>query len=147
METRKVFDETIKIDKEVTKTKKYLNMLNNKTNMLKEECSHEIVFKYNDNHPRKMIIDGNYFCPACGKTIRCIHNNDIKESRFKKSRIIPLSNISLLGTKEVYYLIRKEVFENMNYYYNKNIDIEDLSNRMENILIDFQYDYNKGFRI
>ncbi len=143
METKKVFEETAKIGNEVKKMKEYYNKLSNRAKKLKDECSHEIVFKYNDNHPRKMYIDGNYFCPACGKTITCINFEDIRKSFFKNSRIIPLLDLSLIATKETYSAIRKEVYENMDYYYNTDNDIEDLSIRMEIVLQDLEYDYHK----
>ena len=84
-------------------------------------CPHEIVFKYTDDHPRKTATDGSYFCPACGKTIRCYHKEQLSETPFNNSRIIPLTDLSLFGTSEVHHIIRNEVYNNMELYYNKDI--------------------------
>lgn len=146
MKTEEVFAETGRIGNEVIKIKKYLEKLNKRSKKIMDICPHEIVFKYNDNHPRKMMVDGNYFCPACGKTIRCIHSNDIKKSDFKKSRIIPLLDLSLVASKETYFKIREEVYYNMDYYYNPEVDVEDQSYKMEKELEDLQSDYNKKSR-
>ena len=105
METRKIFEETGKIGNEIGRLREKIEHLNIKYLEMTKLCPHEIVFKYNDNHPRKMMIDGTYFCPACGKTIRCFGIDQIYDTPFKDSRIILLSNLSLLGTTEVHRII------------------------------------------
>ena len=142
METRKVFEITGKLGNEIIKEKEKLNQLNTKCLELMDLCSHEIVFKYNDNHPRLMTIDGNYFCPACGKTVKCIYKEQLMSSPFNNSRIIPLTNLSLLGTKEVYSRIRHEVYNNIDIYYNSEIDSIELSNKMEEKLANLEIKYN-----
>ena len=141
METRKIFEETGKIGNEIGRLREKIEDLNIKYLEMTELCPHEIVFKYNDNHPRKMMIDGTYFCPACGKSIRCFGIDQIYDTPFKDSRIIFLSNLSLLGTPEVHRIMRNEVYQNMELYYNHELDIEELSSRMEEILKDIEQRY------
>ncbi len=141
MDTKKVFEETGKLGNEIHRLGKQLEKVNKQCFEMMELCPHEIVFKYTDNHPRMLLIDGTYFCPACGKTIKCIHPEQIKDSSFKDSRVIPLTNLSLFGTSEVHHTIRNEVYQNMELYYNPEIDIEKLSNRMEELLKDKEQRY------
>ncbi len=141
MKTSEVFEETGKIGNEIVKEHIKLDKLNNRCLEIMNLCPHEIVFKYNDNHPKKLKTDGNYFCPACGKTIKCIDHNQILESPFNNSRIISLSNLSLIGNKETYSSIRNEVYCNMNFYYNTDINDDVLSSKMETILKEMQVNY------
>ena len=141
MRTTKVFEETNELGEEIVKVNELLANLYLKHEIIKELCDHEIVFKYLDNHPRKKKVDGNYFCPACGKTIRCFGDEEINETNFSNSRIIPLNNLSLLGTKEVYQAIRNEVYNNIDLYYNPHVTIQELSFRMENLLKNYQVFY------
>ena len=147
MNTKDVFNETGRLGNEINKIHKLLGKINQKCLDIMEICPHEIVFKYNDDHPRKMIIDGSYFCPACAKTIKCIHKSDIKESSFKNSRIIPLTNLSIIRSGDVYHAIRNEVYENMELYYNKSIPNEELSKKMEEILVDKQTKYERPEKV
>ena len=147
METEKVFEETIKLGNEIRNLGIMLEQTNRKCYKMMELCPHEIVFKYNDNHPRKMVCDGNYFCPACGKSIRLVSKTQIGLSSFKDSRIIPLTNLSLVGTSELLYTIRNEVYQNMDLYYNDEVSTEDLEGRMEDILKDQEVLYDKDMSL
>ena len=141
MKTSEVFKRVNRLSDEILEEHKKLSKLNLKCLEIMNLCSHEIVFKYVDNQPRKMIIDGSCFCPACGKTITCIKKDDIKTSAFRNSRIISLTHLSLIGTKEVYSIIRNEVYDNMDIYYNKKINENELSNKMEEVLVNRQQKY------
>ena len=147
METRKIFEETGKIGIEIGRLREKIEDLNIKYLEMTELCPHEIVFKYNDNHLRKMMIDGTYFCPACGKTIRCFGIDQIYDTPFKDSRIILLSNLSLLGTPEVHRIMRNEVYDNMDTYYDSIVSAQELSSKMENILKDKQYEYENPEKV
>ena len=147
METKMIFEKTSKLGNEINELKKHLERNNNKCLEMMEICPHEIVFKYNDNYPKKLIIDGSYFCPACGKTIRCIQEDEIKNTVFKDSRIIPLSNLSLFGTTNLYHTIRNEVYKNMNLYYHSDLSNEELSNRMEEVIKDQEIKDKKANKV
>lgn len=141
MDTKKVFEETGRLGNEIHRLGKQLEKVNMQCLEMMEMCSHEIVFKYTDNHPRMLMLDGTYFCPACGKSIKCIRQEQLQESSFKDSRIIPLTNLSLFGTSDVHHTIRNEVYENMDLYYNSETDINELSSRMEELLKDKEQRY------
>ena len=141
MKTKNVFEETGKLGNEISRLHKQLDNVNMKILGLMGECPHEIVFKYNDNHPRMLMIDGTYFCPACGKSIRCVKPEQLQESSFKDSRVIPLTNLSLIGTSSLHYTIRNEVYQNMDTYYNANIATEELSSMMEEQVKDQEQRY------
>ena len=147
METKEVFAISFEKVTEMEQLKKMLSELNFEFKALMGECPHEIVFKYNDNHPKKMPIDGNYYCPACGETVKCLNRNDRSKSVFKDSRIIPLKNLSLISSKEVLDTIRTEVYENIELYYDKDIDVETLELKMEDELKDKQRKYKKPEKV
>lgn len=144
MDTKKVFEETGKLENKINRIREQQEEVNKQCLEMMKICPHEIVFKYVDNHPRMLMIDGTYFCPACGKTIKCIHPEQIKESSFKDSRVIPLTNLSLFGTSEVHRIIRNEVYQNMELYYNSASVVEELSDRMEELLKDKEQRYENS---
>ena len=139
MDTRKIFEETGKLGNEIGKLQTQLEQVNLKCFKMMEMCPHEIVFKYIDNHPRKAMIDGSYFCPACGKSTGLVIKG--QTIPFEKSRVIALTNLSLIGSSDLYHTIRNEVYGNMDFYYNPNISTEELSSKMELILEDKQSKY------
>ena len=139
METRKIFEETGKLGNEISRLHKQLDSINMQILGLMEECSHEIVFKYNDDHPRKAVIDGSYYCPACGKY--ALHVVAGQEIPFKSSRIIPLTNLSLVASSDLFHTIRNEVYMNMDFYYDPEIPTEEISSRMESLIEDKQTKY------
>lgn len=141
MDTKSVFEKKDELGRKITILKEQLAMVNKKCLEVMEKCPHEIVFMYNDNYPKMLMTDGSYFCPACGKTIKCKHKEQIKDSSFRKSRIIPLSNLSLFGTSEVCDIIRNEVYQNMELYYNSDSIIDELSSKMEELLKDKEQRY------
>ena len=93
------------------------------------------------------MIDGTYFCPACGKAIKCFGMNQIYDTPFKDSRIIPLPNLSLLGTPEVHRMMRNEVYDNMDTYYDPIVSIQELSLKMEDVLKENQYEYESPAKV
>ena len=97
-------------------------------------CPHELVFKYNNNHPRINEIDGNYYCPMCRKSIGTHSMDFFYASDFKDSRIIKLDNISLEGNSTNLSLLRQEVFDNYEFYYDSSCTDDELASRMENAL-------------
>lgn len=143
METKEIFEETGKLGNEIKKIHKKLDNINLNIINLMKICNHDIVFKFRDNHPRKMLIEGRYFCPACGKSEKTSYYTNIKDTSFCNSRVIPLDNISLLGTPDDLQKIRIEVYNNFDFYYNKEIDTSALSKKMESEMKDNEYDYNK----
>lgn len=112
--------------------------------MITTKCPHEILFKYTDNNFQNKDVVDIYFCPACEKTFTIEHcrANELRWM-LEYSRVIPLTNLSLLGTPEVHRMIRNEVYENLDYYYNADIPIEELSSKMEEKLVKLQTQYEE----
>lgn len=147
MEIKRVFEKTEEIEEKINNLKQQIQELNNQKKEIREICSHDIVFKYNDNQPRKMIVDGNYYCPACETSIECFQNNQIKNTPFRNSRIINLSSLSILGTKEVHHKIRNEVYQNIDLYYHSDYNVEELTDKMIEILEDYQIENEKPEKV
>jgi predicted translin family RNA/ssDNA-binding protein len=147
METKKVFELKERIDQDLIDNEKKREELDNLSREVMNHCAHELVFKYNDNYERKMIVYGNYYCPACGKIIRVFLKNQIEETAFRSSRVISLDRIYLSGTKEAIDAIRREVIDNVDLYYNPNNSSEELARRMESKLVNYQCDSKYTSRV
>ncbi len=147
MNSKEVFIETGKIGNEISTLHKRIDVLNARCVQIMEICPHDIVFKYKNNHPRKMPYDGDYFCCACGSTIRCYHTGDIRNTAFKDSRVIPLTNLSLFGSHELYRTIRNHVFDNFDKYYNKSTPINELEEDMEEVLKPLEDSYENPVKV
>lgn len=143
METKKVFEETGKLGNEISSLERRLESIIEKCYEVMEICPHELVFKYNDNIPRLMIIDGNYYCPACGKNMRFYKKGDIEQTDFRNARVIKLTRISLVGTSNLLHKIRNEVYQNMDIYYNSELDESELAERMLEVVKDEEQVYEE----
>ena len=134
MDTKEIFEKNLELENRINYLDEQLREVNEKRFEIMRKRLHEIVFKYTDNYPKMLMVEGNYFCPACGKIIKCMKQKELKKSDFKDSRIIPLTDLSLFGTCTVHQIIRDEVYWNMKLYYNSKIDVSILSSRMEELL-------------
>ncbi len=134
MKTKTVFEKTTALISEIEETNKKIKELNDEVTTVSSECPHEIVFKYNDNYPKRIKVEGNYFCPACMTMIRCYERGQREESQFKGSRIVPITDLSLKGTRKLHFMIRKEVLDNIDFYYNYENPTVELSMKMEEVL-------------
>ena len=147
METYKIFEKTGSLGNEIKRLQNELEIINLQCLHMMKICPHEIVFKYVDNYPKKLVIDGTYFCPACGKTIQCIQEKELENTSFKNSRIVPLTNLSLLRSGKLYYTIRNEVYKNFDLYYDLDTPVEELSSKMEEVLKNQEQRYNSPVRV
>lgn len=141
MELKKYFDETSRIENELSQTRKQYERLIDTYHEVRKLCTHDIVFKYLDNRPRMATIDGNYFCPACNLVIQYAEKRQIETSKYKNARVIPLLNLSLSDGKDLHNAIRQEVYENLDLYYDKEVSVEELSSKMEGVLASHHHDY------
>lgn len=141
MDLKKYYDETSRIANEMKQTREKLEGLIDEYSEIRKICTHDIVFKYKDNYPRQDEIDGNYFCPACKLVIECAKKGQIEQTKFGRARIIPLLNLSLRNGSNVHNAIRQEVYSNLDYYYNPNSEIEEMSEKMEGVLLEHHFDY------
>lgn len=141
MDIIKYFDETIRLDKELTEARQKYERLIDEYHDVRKVCTHDIVFKFVDNQPRKTNLDGYYFCPACSLVIECTQKEQLLKTKYKNSRIIELPNLFLRNGKIVHHAIRQEVYDNIDLYYNTNISKEALSEKMESVLEPHHFDY------
>ncbi len=138
-----VYDMSDQLQDKKWQLKKLKREIKQQEDEMRSSCSHEIVFKFNNNKPRKKIIEGYYYCPACGKWTIAATPDYFEHSSFKESIVIPLPNLSLRADEETFASISNEVQENMDLYYSSILTVEEMSARMEAILSDEQYDYSK----
>ena len=139
MDNKEIYNNLINLEEEIDNCNEDLKGLYQKRIELMNSCNHYIVFKYRDNRPSKLRIDGNYYCPICGKIIELFNKDDIKKSIFKDSRVIPLPHLSLISNNETLSTIRENVISNMDFYYNLENNTKDLSNKMEQALEKYKY--------
>ena len=147
MNTKKAFEETGRLGNEVTRLRRELEQVNGDILKIMKECPHEIVFKYHDAVPRMLHMDSNCFCPACGMTLQFIYREQIQKSDFKDSKVIPLERVSFLRKSENYRAIRKEVYDNMDVYYDPEAKVEDLAIRMESILKEIEIEHKHNILV
>ena len=95
MNLRQYYEETTKQENELIETRKRLEEQTTAYNELRGICTHSIIFKFKDNYPTDRPIDGNYFCPACRLVIECASKEQLKNTKYRESRVIPLLNLSL----------------------------------------------------
>ena len=117
MKTKDIFEISRFLDNEIDRLSDKLDRIKLKRAIVKDNCPHGIVFKFKDNLNRSIPLEGMYYCPACGKTLKCYYTNQIKDTVFKKSKIIFLRNLFLVGTPDTLEAIRKEVGSKIEIYY------------------------------
>lgn len=108
---------------------------------LSKECNHDVVVKYRNNHPRKMLLDGHYYCPACEKVFTFESYKEFENSEIKNSDVVDLTELSLVGDDETLRVIDSEVILNYNYGMPNNMG--ELSKKISMTLKDYERDYNR----
>lgn len=141
MNLRQYYEETTKQENELIETRKRLEEQITAYHELRGICTHSIIFKFKDNYPTERSIDGNYFCPACRLVIECASKEQLKNTKYRESRVIPLLNLSLRNGRVVHDAIREEVFKNLDLYYDPEVSIEELSAKMEDAIAEHHFDY------
>ena len=141
--TQAIFDIRMKLDYEAYDLEKARKGIEKRINELSDTCHHEMVFKYMDNHSRKAMIDGHYYCPACRKNITIINQKDIDNTPFKDSRVISLTHLSLIGDSDTLETISSLVSENIDLFYYLLSD-EEIKERVSAILKDKQTIFENG---
>ena len=142
MNTKQIFDGSEFLEIEKREYTERLDEIERKKQVIQYNCTHDIVFKYKDNNPRRILSDDNYYCPACDKNIICKIHDSFPQTVFRNSRVIPITNLSILGDRVTLKAIKKEAYSKMDYYYDKDIPIEELSSSMEKVIKSEEYDYN-----
>lgn len=141
MNLKQYFDETTKAENELIETRQKLEQQITAYHDMRGICTHNIIFKYKDNYPREEKPDINHYCPACRLVITCKDPKQIAQTKFRASRVIPLLNLSLRNGRNVHDAIRNEVYDNLDFYYNPEVPVEELSKKMEDAVADQHFDY------
>ena len=125
-ERRDLFKQRLKLERDEKK-------LTWKENNLMKKCSHQLVFKWNDNEVHKVGNIYKCFCPVCTKTIDIIPNFDIysiEKSVFKRSKVVEIKSDKSEYEFNYYRFVEDEVLSNMEYYYNSDSTIEEMSEKI-----------------
>lgn len=147
MNIEEVYNVAFVLDRKIDRINSQLEHIKLKREALKELCTHDIVVKYHDDFPRKISYSSTCYCPACGKLIKCCYQGQEKETDFKKSRVIDLKNISLIGADDVHMAIKQEIISKLDLYYDECVPIETLASMMEMSLLDIQTKYDASSAI
>ena len=127
-ERKDLFKQRLKLERDEKK-------LTWKENKLMKKCSHQLVFKWNDNGVHKVGNIYKCFCPVCTKTIDIIPNSDIysiEKSVFKRSKVVEINSTKSAEEFNYYKFVEDEVLSNMEYYYNSDSTIEEMSENISN---------------
>lgn len=139
MDTKKVIEINDNIRKVRDKEIEYLKSISEYMQEIMLECPHELVVKIHNNHPRKMLIDGSYYCPACDMMLFNFSSyRKLAETQFKDSKVLDLVELSLLCDKDTLDTIKAEVLKNYDAYLN-GCDLDDL----KELLKTKEYNYDK----
>ena len=130
MDKKEVFKKTSDLSIDIRKKREELNELVEKIGDIQDKCDHSLSFKLNNDTPRMLVIDGFYYCPACGKKEEIIDREDLRYSCFKDSKVVDLTELSLLPNDTVLGEIRHEVYNNLDFYYGADTPDEELKTMM-----------------
>ncbi len=107
---------------------------------LKKDCPHSLVVLFNDNNPRKKLIAGTCFCPACNLKLQIAKDENLEKSVFGKSEIIDVRRLSLIANSETLNAIRDEIYNNIGEYINLPLFV--LEDRMVDVLSQYEVKYD-----
>ena len=107
---------------------------------LQNECPHILVIKISDKRPHKIGLINTYICPICEKKSNTYYLHDIDKTPFNKSKIINLTSLNYEEYINFPTLVKEEILSNYDYYYNSNIQPEELS---KNIIESINKNKNK----
>ena len=87
-----IFAERLQIDKEKEEINELERANFEKLFEVQKECGHEIVLKFHDHKPHKMLYY-DCVCPACKKLEMISQTNSIEKTDFKNSKILDLTHL------------------------------------------------------
>ena len=138
MNTKEAFEKRNRISRDFDRINKERNELYMLDDQLKRDCPHEVVVLFNDKNPRKKLIAGNCYCPACSRMIRVVKMEDLPKSIFGKSTVLDIRELSLIGDERTLMVIREDMYRNLDLYYGSMTDKMVLEGRLYDILADFE---------
>lgn len=144
-EEAKIYQIKKELEEKKSRLISQLESVNHEINRLQEQCSHNIVFQFDDGKLHKVGKISLCYCPSCEKKDNIYAFNELKDSCFNNSRIIDLSELEFDSYSNIFKMIQEEVFEHTEYYYNENISAEQLSETMCK-MIKFKMKQNKKFK-
>ena len=104
-----------------------LESVNHEITRLQEQCSHNIVFRFDDGKLYRVGKIYLCYCPSCAKKENIYAFNELENTCFKNSKVIDLSELNIDNYSRIFEMIQEEVFEHPDYYYNEEIPVEQLS--------------------
>lgn len=106
--------------------------LNKEEIKLQSDCSHELVFKFNNNEIYKIGNVYTCFCPICSK-MQEIHNyKKLEDTVFKRSNIIEVNSHKSAYEFDYIDFIEEEVLSNIDYYYNLDTTLDEMKDTISN---------------
>lgn len=138
MNSLSVIESTNDLIKQEEYLNRKLNDLKSIRYHLERNCEHEIAVKYTDGLPRLQLVQYCY-CPACRKKVRILNGN---LGEFVYSSMIDLTMIDLLDDDELLDHIRNEVVDNYDFYYDKDISLQEKKSKM----LETMQKYNDSLR-
>ncbi len=91
-----------------------------------DACPHELVVLFRDTHPKPVFVDGSVYCPACDKLITNTIATTKVVNLFGHSKVLPLTELSLINNNETLDAIKKEVIEHYDEYLSGTKNEKDL---------------------
>lgn len=132
-ENKKIFEERICIEEEKERINNRLKELEFEQKKLQNECSHEVVLKFDTHHIHKVGKIYPCICPACKKMMDlgpCVM--DIKDTEFKNAKVIDLTDI--LEYEIILNSAINVVSDNQDYFYKDNASVDTLANKIKSFI-------------
>lgn len=139
MNTKKVIEVNRNIrearDKEIT----YLKTISEYMQEIMNACPHELVVRLRSSHHRKMLAGSSYYCPACDMMYFNLPDyQGLVQTQFSHSKVLDLSQLTLLTDKDTLDTIKDEVLKDYDGYLNgSNLD------ELKETLKAKEYDYDE----
>ena len=131
------------LEKEEKDAEEVVSQYKRKLQDLEKMCSHPVVFEFSDNRVRKIGRVSYCFCPICRKVEYIYYMRSLKDSSFKKSRIIPIHQFPLTPDSSLLTIMEEEFITHMDSYLNRNSFVEELSFKMWNCILEQNWDESK----
>ena len=136
MSIKDIFKKRKQINEDFERINHELVKLYAEDEQLKKDCPHSLVVLFSDDGPRKKLIEGTCFCPACNLKLQIVKKEHLKKSVFRKSEIIDVRKLSLIANSETLNAIRDEIYNNIGEYINLPLHV--LEDRMTSVLSPYE---------
>lgn len=144
MNNKEINNNLKRINEQELKLKKEIQSLAEERLNLQNKCPHTIIIQASNHKPHKLGRIETCFCPICEKIEKTYPSYDIEQTPFINSKIINLTRLNYEDYKYFFTTIKNEILSNYEYYYNEEINTDELTQSIiKKLNQSKKYHYNK----